>query len=324
MKTRSRALAAVLAVCALLALPGLASAGPPVISKLRVEARGQALERGTFYVNNTARLNTTTGQCGPDRPGDTRTIAGPSAIGLVEYAKATNALLRPYDVSDTFDFGLIVCRIGDAGAFNSSQAWLYRVNHKEAQVGGDQYRLARGDQVLWYFADFATGANTGKELGLRAPARVQPGAPFTVTAFEYDAEGVRSRAAGVTISGGSGAVTGPDGTARVSFGREGTKRLRAARGNDIASAPTAVCVNRSLSRCPEQRTEFIVGTGSPESIVGTGAPDAVYARAGNDQIDVRNGGADGVVCGPGNDNVLAGSTDRLARDCERRNGRARG
>ncbi len=327
MKTRSRALGAALAACALLvAAPGVASAAAPPISKLRVEARGQALDPGVFYVNNTARLATTTSECGPDRPGDSRTVSGPSAIGLVDYARQTNRSLVPYLVSDTFDFGLIVCRIGNAGAFNSNEAWLYKVNHKAAQVGGDQFRLSRGDQVLWYFADFATGANTGDELELRAPARVQPGSPFTVTAIAYNGEGVARPAAGATIAGGATtAVTKQDGTAQVTIPNEGRTKLRASRPpNDIPAAPTTVCVNATLSRCPERRGEFIVGTDRPEPIVGTVAPDLVYARAGDDQIDVRNGGADAVSCGPGNDNVLAGGLDRLGADCERLNGRARG
>ncbi len=324
MKTRSRALGAALAACALLvAAPGVASAAPPVISKLRVEARGQALSPGVFYVNNTARLATRSSEC--SGTGQTQTVRGPSAIGVVDYAQETNRTLAPYFVSDQFDFGLIVCRIGNAGAFNSNEAWLYKVNHKEAQVGGDQFKLSRGDQVLWYFADFATGANTGDELGLRAPARAAPGSPFTVTAIAYDGEGRVRRAPGTRISGGAtDAVTGPDGTASVTIGEEGTKKLRASRGNDIPAAPTAVCVNRSFPRCPQRRPEFIVGTDKPEPIVGTSAPDLVYARGGNDQIDVRGGGADSVSCGPGIDNVLADSSDRLAADCERLNGRARG
>jgi hypothetical protein len=325
MKTHSRALWAALAACALLVgAPGVASAAPPVISKLRVEARGQALSPGVFYVNNTARLATRSSEC--SGTGQTQTVRGPSAIGVVDYAQETNRTLAPYFVSDQFDFGLIVCRIGNAGAFNANEAWLYKVNHKAAQVGGDQFPLSRGDRVLWYFADFATGANTGDELELRAPARVQPNSPFTVTAIAYNGEGVARPAAGATIAGGAtAAVTKQDGTAQVTLPNEGRTKLRASRPpNDIPAAPTTVCVNATLSRCPERRGEFIVGTDRPEPIVGTVAPDLVYARAGDDQVDVRNGGADAVSCGPGNDNVLAGGLDRLGADCERLNGRARG
>lgn len=325
MTSRFRALWALIAACALLAAAPAAGSAAPTISKLRVEAEGQALSSGALYVNDTTRIPTRTSECGPDRSGDTRTIAGPSALGLVRYAQQTNSLLKPYLVSDTFDFGLIVCRIGQFGAFNSNQAWLYKVNHKDAMVGGDQFELSRRDEVLWYFADFATGANTGRELALGAPVRVRPGLPFTVTASTFDGEGRRSPAPGTTVTGGKNpVVTGPDGTAKVVLPKQGTGVLRAKRGNDIAGPRTAICVNPDRDRCPSRRPETIVGTDRADPISATPAPNPVVARGGDDRIDVRLGGIDDVRCGAGVDSVLADRSDRVAPDCERLNGRARG
>ncbi len=321
MKHRSRALWAALGVCAVTAAAPAVASAEPTVAKLRVESDDRALSPGVNYVNDTARLATAPSQCGGS--GQTKTVEGPSAIGLVDYAQETSSLLRPFYVSDKFDFGLIVCRIGDRGAFNANEAWLYRVDHKSPPVGGDQYRLSRGDEVLWYFANFETGENTGDELDLRAPARVKPGVPFTVSTVAYDFEGNARPAAGATVSGDSKSVTGPDGRAKVVLTGEGTKRLRATRGNDIATAPTPVCVNENLERCPAQRTELIVGTNGADSIVGTATPDSVVSRGGDDRIDVRNGNSDGVRCGVGNDSVLASSNDRVAPDCERLNGRLR-
>lgn len=324
MTSRSRALWALIAGCALLGVAPAAGSAAPTISKLRVEAGGQALSAGALYVNDTTRLFTRTSECGPDGPGDRRKIAGPSAIGLVEYARQTNARLRPYRVSDTFSFGLVVCRIGAFGAFNSNQAWLYKVNHKDALVGGDQFKLKRRDEVLWYFANFATGQNTGAELGLRAPVRVRPGAAFTATAIAYDGEGRKRRAAGVKITGGRDpVVTGPDGTARVVVSK-GTNALRAKRGNDIASVPTSVCANAKLIRCPAERPELIVGTNRDDLIVATPAPDLVVARGGDDRIDLRGGGPDAARCGSGDDRVRADRGDAVGAGCERLNGRPRG
>lgn len=326
MKTRSRAVGSLVATCALLvALPAAAQAAP-TIAKLRVEAGGAPQSSGAYYVTDTTRLATRTRQCGKDRPGDSRVVSGPSAIGIVDHAQETNARLRPYLVSDTFDFGLIVCRIGDFGAFDANQAWLYRVNHEEAQVAADQYTLERRDEVLWYFADFASGENTGAELGLRAPTRVRPGVPFTVTAIAYDAEGRESPAVGAAISGADApAVTGPDGRAQVTLTREGTRTLRAERApNAIPAAPTGICVKEELSRCPERRPELIVGRNASDPIVGTPSPDRVVARAGNDRIDVRNKSGDDVFCGAGNDSVLTTPGDHVSADCERLNGKLRG
>ncbi len=325
MKSRSRALWALITACALLGVAPAAGSAAPTISKLRVEAGGQALASGALYVNGSARMATRPSECGGS--GQSKTVAGPSAIGLVQYGQQTNRLLKPFFVSDRFDFGLIVCRIGNAGAFDANQAWLYKVNHKEAQVGGDQFPLKRRDEVLWYFADFATGANTGSELGLRAPVRVRPGSRFTVTAIAYDGEGRTVRAEGAKVTGGNTPVeTDANGNARVVISKAGTRNLRVTRvnKNDIAGPPTSVCVNANLDRCPTRRPEFIVGTNGADPILGTPAADLVVARGGGDRIDVRDGGNDNVYCGAGVDAVLATSGDRVAPDCERLNGRTRG
>ena len=65
---------------------------------------------------------------------------------------------------------------------------------------------------------------------------MRPGGRFKVTAVAYDFEGNARRAAGARVSGESTAVTGPDGRANVVLTGEGTKRLRATCGNDIATA----------------------------------------------------------------------------------------
>jgi len=321
-KSRSRALWALVTACALLGVAPAAGSAAPTISKLRVEAGG-ALSPGVSYVNDTARLATAPSQC--DGSGQTKTVDGPSAIGLVDYAQETNGQLRPYFVSDQFDFGLIVCRIGDVGAFDANQAWLYKVNHRAAQVGGDQFKLERRDEVLWYFANFANGRNTGDELDLTAPGRARPRAPFTVTAVAYDAEGRARPAAKARISGGDApAVTGADGKARVRVSREGTATLRATRGTkDIPAPPARVCVNDALAQCPARPLEGIVGTNAADAILGFPSGDFVRARAGNDRIDVRGGGADFVGCGPGTDTVLGDRSDRVAGDCERVSGATR-
>lgn len=319
MKNRVRALVALVSACTAVALPAAAPAASTV-SKLRVESGNRALSAGVNYVSDSARMRTSASQC--NGSGKPRYVAGPSAVGIVQYAQQTNSLLRPYLVSDQFDFGLIVCRIGDQGAFDTNEAWLYRVNHAAAQVGGDQYELKRRDEVLWYFADFATGRNTGDELDLTAPGRARPNTPFTVTALAYDGEGRAEPAAGVKVSGGSTpAVTDADGKARVRLGDD--RYLRGSRGNDIPTAPTRVCVDAALARCPARPLERIVGTDVADTILGLPSNDLVEGRGGNDRIDVRGGGADSVRCGAGTDTVLGEAADRVTGDCERVSGPTR-
>ena len=118
-----------------------------------------------------------------------------------------------------------------------------KVDHKEAQVGGDQYRLNGGEKVLWYFADFGRSDNTGKELALDAPRQVRANEPFSVRATAYDAQANESPAAGVRITGGATpAITGANGRTMLTASREDTIALRGTRTPDIPAAPVKVRV----------------------------------------------------------------------------------
>ena len=325
MNRGSRALAATVATCGLAAIAPVTAGAAPTVSKLRVEAGGRALDSGTSYVNDTARVSTAKDQCGGT--GRSYTAQGPTPAGLVQHARNVRAGLRPFYVSDAY-YGsgrtLIVCRIGAFGAFGS-QAWLYKVDHRvildeEGQppkAAPNQYPLERGDEVLWYFADFGSGRNTGDELALRTPARVRPNRPFAVRAVAYDWEGNATPAKDVAISGDATAVTDANGWATVKAPREGRFRLRARRGNDIPAAPTRTCVDANLDRCPAVRGEQIFGTGRGDAIPGTAGADTVIARGGDDRVYVGRGGPDAVSCGGGIDSVRASGNDRVARDCER-------
>ncbi len=293
----------------------LAAPAKPAVSELRVEAGGQALAPGHRYVTNNVRLATdTTPACGGT--GKPVTVKGPTAVGIVEDARRVQAALRPYRVSDKFDFGLLVCGIGEFIGSDTA-FWLYKVDHLAPEVGGDQFKLEDGDEVLWYFQDTDRGINTGEELDLRAPARARPGEPFTVTAFRYDAAGKRRRAAGAEIAIGQNvATTDAEGRATIGAGDAGTLTLRATRGADIASEPVDVCVNAVLGKCPAVRGERIYGRGAADVITGTRGADEVRARGGDDTIEVRGNERDRVSCGAGDDTVSADRRDRVARDCE--------
>jgi RTX calcium-binding nonapeptide repeat (4 copies) len=305
----------VLAACAASLVAAPAAAADPVISELRVEA-GRAVVPGTSYVTDTTRIRTDT-RPGCNGSGATKTVQGPSALGIVKSA-ARAPSVRPFSVSDEFDFGLLVCGIGGTfAAADGSSFWLYKVDHKSPEVGGDQFPLAGGEQVLWYFVDSNRGINTGSELELVAPARSRPGTPFTVQVTEYDAEGHSRPAGGVLVFGAGGPQqTGPDGRARIVPNEPGRLRLRAVRGNDVPAEPVSVCVNPALSRCPAIRGERIFGTNRADRIRGTRGADLIRARGGRDRINVRGRGRDRVRCGRGRDVVRLGRHDRAARDCE--------
>jgi hemolysin type calcium-binding protein len=312
-----------LAACAAALVAAPAASAKPVTAEVRVEA-GKPMVPGYSYVTDTARLKTDPSPaCGGS--GATKTIQGPSALGLVASAERIVKPLRPFAVSDKFDFGLFVCGIGSSvGASDGSSFWLYKVDHKSPSVGGEQFPLKGGEQVLWYFVDPARGINSGtapdfsaKELVLVAPARARSGKPFGVRVLQYEAEGRRSPAAGVRVLGGTTERTDASGRTEVVSGKHGYLGLRAVRDGDVPAAPVNVCLNPKLSRCPRARGERIFGTNGADRLRGTRGADVVTARGGTDRIDVRGGGRDRVRCGSGRDRVRLGHSDRAARDCER-------
>ena len=223
-----RSLGAVLSLCLL--APATATAAP-VVAKLRVEGAGQTLERGTSYVTDTSRIETDRRPvCGGS--GRIVTIQGPSALGILDYAAPVNRSLRPLGVTDKFEFGPFVCGLGRFVAGDLSSYWLFKVDHRLAQVGADKVPLRRGSEVLWYFVNTATGTNTGVELELVAPARARIGEPFDVAVFAYNADGNRTPAAGAQVRGATVQTTDARGLARVTLDRIGVVDLRAERAGD--------------------------------------------------------------------------------------------
>ena len=286
----------------------------PVTAELRVEAAGKALEAGTSYVTDTATVQTDKrAACGGS--GNSKTITGATAMGILTNAVPVNPLLRPLGISDKFSFGLLVCGVGEYVASDTA-FWLYKVDHKSPEVGGDQYALKPGDEVLWFFQDTAANVNTGDELVVEAPARARPGRPFTVTVWAYDFAGKRTPAAGAQVQGDSVQTTDATGKATITVDKRHTVRLRATRGADVASKPVGVCVD-SPSKCPARRGEHIVGRNVADSITGTPGADDVEGRGGADKIRVNGGGVDTVDCGPGRDSVVKDRRDEAASDCER-------
>jgi hypothetical protein len=310
-RSRINPAGAIVAAALIGALATPAAAGASAQADLRVEGAGRTLGAAT-YVTDTARLRTSrSAACGGS--GAVKTLPGPTALGLLRSASAISRPLRPLGISDKFDFGLLVCGISRFTASGETSYWLYKVDHKSPEVGADQFRLRGGEQVLWFFSDYAAGVNTGDELALQAPARAGFGASIRVRVFAYDQNGRRTPAAGATVHGattdaqGRATIAAPDGGGRLD--------LRATRGADVPSERLSVCVGSSAN-CASRRGKRVFGSSRAERIAGSGGPDVIRAGAGDDRIGVRGGGPDTVRCGKGRDRVSADGADRVARDCE--------
>jgi hypothetical protein len=307
-------LSAVAAACCALAATGPAAvASIPV--DLRVEAAGGRALTADRYLTDSTRIKTAKQPPNCNGSGKNKRLPGATALGTLVDGALVNSRLDPLLVSDEFSFGLLVCGVGGSNASGSSSFWLYKVNHIAPEVGGAAFTVKSSDDVLWYFVNGSL--NSGDELELGAPPRVQPGQQFDATVFAYDSQGVRRPVAGATVAGGGAtATTDASGVAHLALTRTGNRTLRATLDPNIPSAPTKVCVNADLSKCAPARGTRIWGSRRGEFISGTAGRDRILAGAGNDRIAVRRGSVDRVRCGHGSDTVRAGRLDRVARDCE--------
>jgi hypothetical protein len=315
----SLARAAAIALAAWVCTAGSASATPTY--SLRVEAPGQTLDPGTFYAVRDplgAQRGETTaaGDC-VRAPGDLQ-VGGRTALGLAVAASNGNGALRPLLVVED-SFGKRVCRID---GFNETDTpftgWLYRVNHVAPEMSAELRSIQPPDEVLWVFANFGTGENSGDELVLSGPFRATPGAvQVSVAAISFD--GNRTAAPdGTVITGGTTPATTAGGVATVPV-TAGRTTLRAVgpgpAPTQIPSNELPLCVAANISDCPPVPGRRIVGTNLADKFKGTGAPDQIRTRGGKDGVRVGGGSTDKVDCGGGKDKVIADESDRV-KHCE--------
>ena len=290
---------------------------------LRVEAPGTTIDPGTYYAPRSpvnAQRGELAGSGNCVRASGDIPLAGQTALGLVASAANANGALGPLLVAEDA-FGRRVCRIG---VFNETDTpftgWLYRVNHVAPSLSGELAGLTRTDEVLWVFANFGSGENTGDELVLSAPLQNAPGHD------PGDGEGghVRRERHERTRrnSGDRRDDAGDDGRRRCH--RLARLGIRDASGNRAGSRrrPRSRRTSCASARSPTPRTarpapgRTIVGTDLRDKFKGTGGPDTIRSRGGNDRVIVRGGGIDLVKCGKGKDVAVGDSTDRL-RGCEK-------
>lgn len=310
------------AITAIAAAPTAAHAAG-VTADLRVEAGGKTLvPPGYAFATGTVDIKTDTRQPACGGSGNTRTLDGANALGLLADASTARRSLSPVGISDKFSFGLLVCGVGQFMS-DATSFWLYKVDHQSPEVGADQLALIGGEEVLWY--RYTATQNSGVELALEAPARARRKRAFEVAVVAYDFAGKKTPAAGATVKFPGGTATaGADGRASVNPSRKaGILKLRATRGVDIPTGPVTVCIG-TRRLCPAARGKRIYGSPRADALNGTRGPDVIRAGKGKDRIDVRGGGEDRVKCGKGRDRARVGKGDRAARDCELVNGKGRG
>ena len=274
-------IAALAALIALAALP--AGAGASVGADLRVVGPSGQLDDLTQYSDTTTMPTSPQAECfgaGSGGSGQGVAVDGANALGIVVEAAKSQKQLNPLQLTDTFvsqGFGLGVCGIGGQVA-SGSAFWYTKVDHVGLQVGGSQFPIHGGQQVLWYLApNFPPPA----ELVLNAPAREPIGAPFPVQVLAYADDGTATPAAGAVISGsGAPVTTDASGNALVSVSGTGPRQIQATLGDDIPSEATPICSFDAVTDCAAERGRLIVGSDGADEISGTAwrRPDQAARR----------------------------------------------
>ena len=309
---------AALAACVFAIAAASTASAASVTTQLRVEAGGHDVGPGWQHAHDSVTYDTSrSAAC--NGSGESGSITGPTALGLLVQAADYTRRLNPVQISDQFDFGPFVCGVGGFES-NDTAFWLYKVDHVSPEVGGDQFPInSSGHEVLWYLMDTATGANTGNELFLSTGDRVvKAGDPVSVTVLEYDATGESTPAVGVRIVGGGDELTDATGVAELVFDEPGRQFIRGVRGIDVPTDALRLCVwEESATECDMFVAGRVVGTHDDDRIRGTDEPDRIIGRDGDDRITSRgDDAADAVRCGPGNDVARVDRRDRVARNCE--------
>lgn len=143
-------------------------------------------------------------------------------------------------------------------------SWGYAVNYTTAGVGGCQFQLAPGSEVLWAYNYF----NLTHLLSLSGPVAVNAGAPFAVhvsdgqTGEPISGVALGEVSGGVTTTIPSSPTTDASGNATIVLGNEGVVTLKATRSDAVRSNGIVVCVhNGNDGNCGTT----VTGGGSPAS-----------------------------------------------------------
>ncbi|HEX5988665.1 MAG TPA: hypothetical protein VFY75_00440 [Solirubrobacterales bacterium] len=238
------AVACALALSMTMAFTAVAAA-KGLTADLRVVGSGsKVLAEKTVVSSNVSVKTSPQATCfgpGTGGSGDSVTLKGNTAMGLLASGSKTIPALRPLLISDSFDFGIALCGIGSSVA-KGKASWYLKINHKSLEVGGDAARIKAGDEVLWTLAPSFPYPD---ELVLSAPAKAEAGMEFTVRVWSYDEKGRKTPAEGAKVTEAA-KPTGADGRTTVKLGKPA--KLSAKAAGEIPSAKVAVCVG---GKCPK-------------------------------------------------------------------------
>jgi len=240
-------------VSLVLVLAASASAAP-IIVNLRVEGSASTLFEGPVSTEGilnppgiTTESSTTAEPCDFKDDGKNNS-EGPDAAtptaALYEAAKASGLAFNAEWSSEYNDFFIKQVGSDIEGGPPEYPAWGYAVNYTTANVGGCQFQLAPGSEVLWAYNYF----NLKHLLSLSGPSSVTVGVPFTVhvvdgqTGEPISGAVVGQLVSGVTNTSSSSPTTNAGGNATVTLTQTGAVTLKATQVESVRSNGLAVSV----------------------------------------------------------------------------------
>jgi hypothetical protein len=146
---------------------------------------------------------------------------------------------------------------------DETEDWGYAVGYTTASVGGCQFQLAPGSEVLWS----ATFAAASHLLELSGPATANAGSPITLhvvdgqTGAPIAGAAIGEDVAGVTTTIPGSPLTNAEGNATVTLAHTGTVKLKATQPESVRSNAIGVCVhNGNDGTCGTQVVTYACAT----------------------------------------------------------------
>lgn len=249
-------LPAVPASVVLILLVAGTSSAAPITVQLRVEGSAQTLYEGpvvTDGIESPPGISTPSSggahACDVKDNGSNGGFGAPAGTPTTAlYDAATSAGLAfdaKWFAEATNDF--FVTQVGPdiEGGAPEFASWGYAVNFTTANVGGCQFQLAPGSEVLWAYNYF----NLTHLLSLSGPSSANAGTPFALhvvdgrTGQPVAGAQIGEDVHGVTTSIPGTPATDASGNATITLAHSGTFQLKATEPKSVRSNALSVCVH---------------------------------------------------------------------------------
>jgi hypothetical protein len=173
------------------------------------------------------------------------TAAGTPTTALYDAATANGLVFNAEWSKSLEDFEITQVGGDIANAGNNEEYWGYAVNYTTAGVGGCQFQLAPGSEVLWAYNYF----NLSHLLSFTGPTSANAGSPITLhvvdgqTGTPIAGAAIGEDVAGVTTTIPGSPLTNAEGNVTITFARAGTVKLKATQPESVRSNAISVCVH---------------------------------------------------------------------------------